>query len=138
MKNKIIFLMGLGILVVGYMFVVPHPSIAPAKPEVMEQPTKETISVSQKITSPIHKDAEFQLTSIEKGKTALDLLQKTEKITMAGEGKNAFVTEIDGVAANISKKTFWAFILNGKEAPVGAGMYILENGDKIEWSLKNY
>lgn len=138
MKNKILFLIALGILIVGYMFVAAHPSIAPAKPEVVEQPAKETVTVSQKITSPLHKNTKFQTISIEKSKTALDLLQKTAKIVTTGEGENAFVLEIDGDAASTEKKTFWAFILNDKEAPVGAGMYTLENGDKIEWSLKNY
>lgn len=138
MKNKGIFLIGLCLLVVGYMFVVVRPSIAPAKPAVVEQITKDAISVSQKISSTSNPSAIPITVAVEKGKTAFDLLAKTAKIQFTGEGINAFVTDINGDQAKMSDKTYWAFYINGVKANVGAGLYTLVDGDKIEWKLEKY
>jgi hypothetical protein len=79
-----------------------------------------------------------RLVQIEKGKTALDLLKKYAKIETKGEGSNAFVISIDGKKALSEKREYWAFYLNGKLAPVGAGSYQLKDGDKIEWKIEKY
>ena len=55
-----------------------------------------------------------------------------------GEGKNAYVTGINGREADTKKKEYWAFYVNGKPATVGAGSYILKQADKIEWKIENY
>lgn len=72
------------------------------------------------------------------GKTALELLQSTAQVEMKGEGVNAYVTGIDGKKADDSKKEFWAFYVNGKQAEVGAGSYTLRDGDKILWKIASY
>ena len=72
------------------------------------------------------------------GTTALDLLKQSTKVTTKGEGENAFVVEINGRKADDAKKEFWSFYINGKMSAVGAGGYLLKNGDKIEWKIENY
>ncbi len=91
------------------------------------------ITVAQKINR-----GEFLKIEVEEGTTALDLLKSNNKVKTQGEGKNAFVVEINGVKAEIAKKQFWAFYINGKMASVGAGSYQLRQGDKILWQLENY
>lgn len=70
--------------------------------------------------------------------TALELLQKTTTITVQSEGVNAYVTVINGRRADVSKKEYWAFYINGKLSSVGAGSYQLRPNDKIEWKIKTY
>jgi hypothetical protein len=75
---------------------------------------------------------------IKVGSTALELLSTTHKIVTKGEKQNAFVTTIDGYIADPNKKEFWAFYVNGKQAEVGAGTYIVKNNDTIEWKIETY
>ena len=96
-----------------------------------------TITVSQYIvintTNPHEQDIE-----IEEGQTALTLLTKTNKTEMTGTGRNAFITSINNRIADKRKHEFWAFYVNGKQAQVGAGSYVLHQGDKIEWKIETY
>jgi len=70
--------------------------------------------------------------------TLLEALERDFKIKKTGEGKNAYITEINGVAASDKDKTFWGFYVNSKKSEVGAGSYILQDGDVIEWRLEKY
>jgi len=88
-------------------------------------------------TQQIGKDKPVTI-NIVSGKTALDLLQQTAKVQTTGQGTNAFVTQINNVKTDSSKKQYWAFYVNGKLSAVGAGSYKLNSGDKIEWKLENY
>ena len=96
--------------------------------------TSNMMIVYQKINA----EKDYQKIIIEPKSTALELLKKTSQIRIEGEGKNAFVTEINNQQANSIKKEFWAFYLNGKSAPVGAGSYELQPGDQIEWKIETY
>lgn len=71
-------------------------------------------------------------------KTALDATQSVTKIETTGTGINAFVTSINGINADQKKHQFWEMIINGKSSEVGAGSYIIKNGDQIEWKLSTY
>ena len=55
------------------------------------------------------------------GQTALNLLTAKANVQVKGSGANAFVTAINGRIADDTKKEFWAFYINGKQADVGAG-----------------
>jgi hypothetical protein len=79
-----------------------------------------------------------QEVAIEEGKTALDLTKSVAKVKTKGEGQDAFVTSINGKAADSAKKEFWEFLVNGKSAEVGAGSYKLKDGDKIEWRISTF
>lgn len=79
-----------------------------------------------------------QEVEIEEGKTALDLTREVAKVETSGEGQNAFVTAINGRTADSAKKEFWELLVNGKPAQVGAGSYVVKNGDKIEWRISKF
>ena len=72
------------------------------------------------------------------GKTALEATQGKVSVTLNGSGANAFVTGINGRQADSKKKEFWEFDINGTESDVGAGSYIIQNHDQIEWKIANY
>lgn len=74
------------------------------------------------------------------GKTALDLtLDATSgKVEMTGTGKNAFITSINGRVADNNKREFWELFVNGLSSNVGAGTYIVKEGDQIEWHINKY
>ncbi len=71
------------------------------------------------------------------GKTALELLLEKTKTQMTGNGKNAFVTGINGVIANPSTQ-YWALYVNDKAANVGAGSLVTKDGEIITWKLTNF
>lgn len=96
-----------------------------------------TIVVSEVITSQ-QQNKKFDTIQIQQGETALDLLNETATSKTNGTGKNAFVTEINGRKVDDSKKEFWAFYVNGKQAQVGAGSYIVQPHDTIEWKIETY
>ena len=106
------------------------------KPTKTSQNTKQ-ISVDQKIAAE-NNDQSFKKYAIEENKTALDLLKQTTSVVTKGEKENAFVIEINGRAADAAKKEFWSLYINDKISSVGAGSYLLKNGDKIEWKIENY
>lgn len=72
------------------------------------------------------------------GKTALEATESRVKVEANGTGVNAFVTSIGGQIADTKKHEFWEFNVNGKQAEVGAGSYIIKNHDEIEWKISNY
>jgi putative lipase involved disintegration of autophagic bodies len=86
----------------------------------------------------IYPSENFNQISIESGKTALDLLNKTSKISKRGEGKDSFITSINNRLADEKKREYWAFYINDKYSEVGAGSYLLKNLDKIEWKIQKY
>ncbi|MFE6235141.1 DUF4430 domain-containing protein [Cellulosimicrobium sp. NPDC057862] len=72
------------------------------------------------------------------GTTALDLLLEADpSAQVTGEGENAFVTAIDGVAADPDSE-FWALYVNGEMATVGAGSLETTDGDEITWKLETF
>jgi len=72
------------------------------------------------------------------GKNALEATESKLKVITSGTGVNAFVTSIDGIEANTNKREFWEFIVNGVQAQVGAGSYIIQNNDQIQWKITNF
>lgn len=70
------------------------------------------------------------------GETALDLLLTHDpEAEVAGEGEMAFVTAIQGRAAEDGEE-FWALSVDGEPAQVGAGALETEDGQQIEWTLE--
>jgi len=72
------------------------------------------------------------------GKSALEATESKLKVITNGTGANAFVTSIDEIEANTNKREFWEFIVNGVQAQVGAGSYIIQNNDQIQWKITNF
>lgn len=93
---------------------------------------------SQAVYLKVDGQKDFSKQSFETNKTALELTKENTKVVTKGDGVNAYIVEINGRLAEDSKKEFWAFYVNGKQAEVGAGSYILKEGDKIEWRIETY
>lgn len=72
------------------------------------------------------------------GKTALEATQGKVEVITKGEGENAFVISVDGKQADTNQKEFWEFKVNGQQAQIGAGSYIIKNHDQIEWKITNF
>jgi hypothetical protein len=72
------------------------------------------------------------------GKTALVATQANTPVIATGTGVNAFITAINSRAADAKKHEFWELDANGSETQVGAGSYIIQNRDKIEWKINTY
>ncbi len=74
------------------------------------------------------------------GQTALAVTKKAtfDQVETSGEGENAFVTSINSRKASAEKKEYWELVVNGVSAQVGAGSYIVNEGDKIEWRISNF
>jgi hypothetical protein len=72
------------------------------------------------------------------GKNALEATESRLKVVTNGTGVNAFVTSIGDLPADSKKREFWEFIVNGAQAKVGAGSYIIQNNDQIQWKITNF
>ncbi|MFD7024550.1 DUF4430 domain-containing protein [Promicromonospora sukumoe] len=73
------------------------------------------------------------------GATALELLLEADpSAEVTGEGDNAFVTAIDGRAADDSKNEFWSLSVDGELAQVGAGSLETEDGQEITWTIDTF
>lgn len=131
MKKKfiIIFLFAVVFVIYKYGFSRSNNPTGPKSVKVADK-----IFVEQKLQN----DESFNKYEVEVNKTALDLLKQSTDVVTKGEKENAYVTEISGRTAEETKKEFWSFYINGKMSAVGAGSYLLKNGDKIEWKIENY
>ena len=74
------------------------------------------------------------------GKTALEATQTVldGQIVTKGTGTNAFITSLEGRAADSAKHEFWELDVNGAQTQVGAGSYIIQSGDQVVWKIGNY
>ena len=72
------------------------------------------------------------------GKTALEATEEAVTIEKTGEGKDSFITSINGRKADGSKNEFWKLVINGKDAEVGAGSYTVAENDAIAWEIDTY
>jgi hypothetical protein len=74
------------------------------------------------------------------GKTALEATQNMvgKNIEINGEGENAFITSVEGRAADPKKHEFWELLVNGEPSQVGAGSYVIQNNDQITWKINTY
>jgi hypothetical protein len=95
-------------------------------------------SVSVPAQQAVHVTNDKELTFKGKdGVTALVLLNQAAKIETSGTGEMAYVTSINGVAAN-PKNQYWQLLVNGKSASVGAGSLVTKNSDTITLKLSSF
>ncbi len=126
--NKKIF------LIIGFCIIFFSTAFVQLKNNLPSHATKQVSFVSIKQTV-----AKVQRTErVQSGFTALQLLSTTHTVVTKGQKENAFVTAIDGKVADQTKREFWAFSVNGKQAEVGAGSYKIKNNDTIEWKIETY
>lgn len=74
--------------------------------------------------------------SCEKGKNALELLKGKYATETKKDSIGELVTGINGVKP--ADKQFWAFLVDNKEATIGAQMYNCMGTEKIEWKLESF
>jgi hypothetical protein len=123
-----IFILGILAVITGYFFY--QSKLQPVRKTAVQQ----NLTVYYKLSS----QKDFVKGEVNSGKTALELTKGVARVVTKGDGAAAYVTEINGIVASDAKKEYWAFYINGKMAEVGAGSYILKNGDKIEWKIEKY
>ena len=89
-------------------------------------------------TTVVTEEAQVQEISYEgvEGIDAMTLLKENYNIGTEefGEGLGEFVTSIEGIEPNSDE--FWAFLVNGETANVGASSYITKEGDLVEWKIE--
>lgn len=68
---------------------------------------------------------------VESGETLLEAMEKTYDIN----GKEGFISAIEGHEQDDKAGKYWLYTINGEQAMVGAADYILEDGDTIVWNL---
>ena len=79
----------------------------------------------------------FPREMLESGATVLDLLESLERregIALEKRsfpGLGVFIEAIHGV--HNTNNSYWQFWVNGEYSKVGAGQYVLKNGDKVLW-----
>lgn len=129
MKKILLFVLFFLVIISGYFFYQNKFSL-----------TKKSAIQQQKITVYLKLVGlpDFIKHEIPKGKTALDLTKEKADVVTKGEKENAYIIGINGVPALSSNKEFWAFYVNDKQAEVGAGSYVLKEGDKIEWKVEKF
>ncbi|BDZ43350.1 hypothetical protein GCM10025865_26490 [Paraoerskovia sediminicola] len=112
---------------------------ASAAPEVSATDGADPAATSEATDAPDAADAvEFAYTG-RTGSTALELLLEADPTAeVTGEGENAYVTAIDGQAADDAANEFWALYVNDEFAQVGAGVLETEDGDEIVWKLDTF
>jgi hypothetical protein len=134
MKNykKLLILLLVILGITGIFIFVRHKvgTIPVQKETVQELKTTLFVNIDSKIES-------FNISNFV-GKTALEATSINTKVVTNGSGINAFVTSIDGRAANSKKREFWEFNVNGTQAQVGAGSYVVQKGDSISWRITTY
>jgi hypothetical protein len=74
------------------------------------------------------------------GMTALDATREAAdgQMEVSGTGGGAFVTGIAGRNVKAENKEFWEMMINNQPAVVGAGTYVVQPGDTVEWRVSTY
>ena len=73
---------------------------------------------------------------MDKGSTALDLLNQSAELTTEHAEWGTLVVGIDGTVANwAEEQSWWMFQVNGEQANVSVEKYMLENGDIVSMSF---
>lgn len=72
---------------------------------------------------------------IQENETALSLLQRTQSITVKQYSYGILVESINGYT-NGTDGMYWKYLVNGKEATVGAGDYHIVPNDILVWKFE--
>ncbi|HEY4694522.1 MAG TPA: DUF4430 domain-containing protein [Candidatus Nanoarchaeia archaeon] len=134
-KNLLLVVAALVILVGGGWYVVDQNKNTPEQntQTSQEKKTQATITVDDGTGAKT-----YTVENVE-GKTALEVTQMaTSEVEMTGEGTNAYITAINGREASNDKKEYWKLVINGSDAQVGAGSYVVQDGDTIAWEIATY
>lgn len=95
-------------------------------PEEASNPV--TITISENNQEEIIDEVSIEL---QDNKNLLAILKKNFDIEESG----GLITSIEGEQQDPKKNVYWMYEVNGEPANVGAGDYILNSGDKINFDL---
>jgi hypothetical protein len=130
--KKLLVLLLLILLAIGTGFYLRNKNLSTPTTEEVVQGLKTTLSINDGGSDQSYDASQFV------GKTALSATENMAKIETSGTGINAFITSINGRAADSKKNEFWELLINGGSAQVGAGSYIIQSGDSIQWHITTY
>lgn len=99
-----------------------------------EQPTSTTEVVDQNSEVTVSEDGATISYPGEDGKTALQLLKEKTHVNTKDSSFGEYVTAINGDDGGGSQ--YWLFYVNDAAATVGAGDYVTNSGDNVEWRLE--
>lgn len=104
-----------------------------------EQVTPRAQTQNVIIKVPVNGEVKNYDASVFVGKTVIEAMTDVGiTFKVSGEGENSFVISIENYEVDAKKREFWEFLVNGKQAEIGAGTYIIKPNDQIEWKLSNY
>jgi maltose-binding protein MalE len=106
-------------------------------PKSTTSSTQEKVEVTKVTTKYDGQEESYEVKNAV-GKTALEVTEEAVAVEKSGEGKDAFITSINGRRAEDSKREFWKLVINGEDAQVGAGSYTIEKNDSIVWEIDTY
>ena len=120
------------ILGFGFWYFKSHSQ--KVTPQKVSQENKAELSINDSLNS-----KSFEILSYV-GKSALEATSGVlnGNIKTSGTGVNAFVIGLNDRVADSKKHEFWELDVNGQQAQVGAGSYIIKKDDKIEWKISTY
>ncbi|WP_278234638.1 DUF4430 domain-containing protein [Isoptericola sp. AK164] len=115
------------------------PAADPADTSASVTATQETSDAEDSADAEDAEESSEDVTELtypgQDGETALDLLLEADpEAEVTGEGDMAYVTGIQGHAAD--EDEFWALSVDGEMAQVGAGSLETEDGQEIQWKLE--
>lgn len=96
---------------------------------------KKQIPITQKITLVEQQKTSSDIIQAREGETALDVLARTKNIEIKEYSFGKAVESIEGVK-NGTGGRFWIYYVNDKEMQVGAGEYVVQPNDTVEWKFK--
>jgi hypothetical protein len=73
--------------------------------------------------------------NIPEGSTVFDVMTACN---IPFEEEGGFVTSINGVSQDATANMYWIYYVNGEMPAVGAGEYIVQDGDEITWKLESF
>lgn len=108
----------------------------PAAPKPQTTTTPKTFVVNLEIDYGNDQKERFENVKMEEGATALGVLEKAARdnnfeLKIKESSLGPFIEKIKNLSGD--ENHFWAFLVNGKMSEVGAGAYLIQNGDKIEF-----
>jgi Domain of unknown function (DUF4430) len=88
------------------------------------------------ITQDCGRDIVIERTAVPAGGTALQALDRVADVETDSGGR--FVTAVEGIEQDESKRLAWLFYVNGKMAEKGAAEITLQAGDVQWWDLHDW
>lgn len=73
-----------------------------------------------------------------RGKSGVDALTLLRQEAEVKLDRSNMVSSINGRKADVNKREYWSFFINGKMAEVGSAEYITIDTDMLEWKIQAY